>query len=249
VKAWYARYAASGLVVIGVHAPEFDFGKRAENIDRGIRDHGITYPIAIDNDFSTWIEYANRAWPAKYLFDAKGKLRGMWIGEGDYPEIEAKIRALLIEAGAAQLPPETAEVVAYRSARPPAEGDISPETYLGKERRRDDDPVVRVGSWKSAPEYIEHVGEEPAKIVIDFSGGEANLVLAPGKRGKAELHVKLDGKDVGEHRGEDVGEDSVARFDRSGIVRLVRGAGRGEHRLELETKDEGLRAFAFTFGP
>src|SRR6202795_745374 len=74
VKAWNRDYADRGLVVVGVHAPEFEFGKRAENIDRGIRDHGLTYPIALDNDFATWQAFGNDAWPAKYLFDAHGKL-------------------------------------------------------------------------------------------------------------------------------------------------------------------------------
>jgi len=78
VKAWHRDYADRGLVVVGVHAPEFEFGKRAENIDRGIRDHGLTYPIALDNDFATWQAFGNDAWPAKYLFDARGKLVKRW---------------------------------------------------------------------------------------------------------------------------------------------------------------------------
>ena len=82
VKAWNRDYATLGLVVVGVHAPEFEFGKRAENIDRGIRDHGLTYPIALDNDFATWRALGNDAWPAKYLFDAQGKLVKRWVGEG-----------------------------------------------------------------------------------------------------------------------------------------------------------------------
>src|SRR5262249_32757008 len=134
VKAWYARYAPSGLVVVGVHAPEFDFGKRAENIDRGIRDHGLTYPIAIDNDFATWTLYRNQAWPAKYLFDARGQLRGIWIGEGNYDQVESEIRRLLVEAGAKNLPEPSPEVATYRN---PPEIEQSPETYLGTERREE----------------------------------------------------------------------------------------------------------------
>ena len=82
VKAWNRDYAALGLVVVGVHAPEFEFGKRAENIDRGIRDHGLTYPIAIDNEFAIWRALGNDAWPAKYLFDGQGRLVKRWVGEG-----------------------------------------------------------------------------------------------------------------------------------------------------------------------
>jgi hypothetical protein len=86
------------LVVIGVHAPEFEFGKRAENIDRGIRDHGLTYPIAVDNDFATWLAFGNNAWPTKYLFDAHGTLVKRWVGECSYSDIEPEIRRLLVAA-------------------------------------------------------------------------------------------------------------------------------------------------------
>jgi hypothetical protein len=92
IKAWNRDYAALGLVVVGVHAPEFEFGKQAENIDRGIRDHGLTYPIAIDNQFAIWRALDNDAWPAKYLFDGDGRLVKRWAGEGRYDEIESEIR-------------------------------------------------------------------------------------------------------------------------------------------------------------
>src|SRR5437868_7481444 len=98
VKAWNREYGARGLVVVGVHAPEFEFGKRAENIDRGIRDHGLTYPIALDNDFATWRAFRNVAWPAKYLFDAHGTLAKRRAGECSYRDIEAEMRRPLVVA-------------------------------------------------------------------------------------------------------------------------------------------------------
>ena len=114
VKAWHRDYAELGLVVVGVHAPEFEFGKRAENIDRGIRDHGLTYPIALDNDFATWRAFGNDAWPAKYLFDAQGRLVKRWVGEGSYDEIEAEIRRLLVAARpGTQLPAVSPEATAF----------------------------------------------------------------------------------------------------------------------------------------
>src|SRR4051812_22227223 len=114
VKAWNRDYAPLGLVVIGVHAPEFEFGKRAENIDRGIRNHGLTYPIALDNDLAIWQALGNDAWPAKYLFDAQGKLVKRWVGEGRYDEIEAEIRRLLVAANpGAKLPSISPEATAF----------------------------------------------------------------------------------------------------------------------------------------
>ena len=118
VKAWHRDYAPLGLVVVGLHAPEFEFGKRADNIDRGIRDHGLTYPIALDNDFATWRALGNDAWPAKYLYDSQGRLVKRWVGEGHYDEIEEEIRRQLIAANpATQLPPITTEVTAFAQDR------------------------------------------------------------------------------------------------------------------------------------
>src|SRR5919107_3534333 len=114
IKAWNRDYAPLGLVVIGVHAPEFEFGKRAENIDRGIRDHGLTYPIAIDNEFAIWRALGNDAWPAKYLFDADGRLVKRWAGEGRYDEIESEIRRLLVAANThVQLPAVSREATEF----------------------------------------------------------------------------------------------------------------------------------------
>ena len=104
--------------MVGVHSPEFEFGKRAENIDRRIRDHGLTYPIAIDNDFAIWQAFGNDARPAKYLFDNRGRLVRRWVGEGSYDEIEREIRRLLASAQPAiQLPPVTEEASTFAKHR------------------------------------------------------------------------------------------------------------------------------------
>jgi thiol-disulfide isomerase/thioredoxin len=136
VKAWNRDYQRLGLIIIGVHAPEFEFGKRAENIDRGIRDHGLSYPIAIDNDFTIWRAFGNDAWPAKYLFDASGRLVRRWIGEGSYDEIERDIRRLLMEAQPGiQLPGVSEEASAFAKTGQPSYDGITNETYIGAERR------------------------------------------------------------------------------------------------------------------
>ena len=248
VRAWHRDYAELGLVVVGVHAPEFEFGKRAENIDRGIRDHGLTYPIGLDNAFATWRAFANDAWPAKYLFDAQGRLVKRWVGEGRYDEIEAEVRRQLVAARpGTKLPAVSPEAMAFARASEPSYAGITGETYVGVERR-EPGTVTLEGDWKSGRQYLE-LQKGTGRIVLPFTAGEVNLVVEPGPSGKATLTILLDGKPVGEARGADVGPDGVARFDRSGMLRLVARAPRGPHVLTLIASDPGLRAFVFTFGP
>jgi thiol-disulfide isomerase/thioredoxin len=248
VKAWNRDYADRGLVVVGVHAPEFEFGKRPENVDRGIRDHGLTHPIALDNDFATWRAFGNDAWPAKYLFDASGALVKRWVGEGSYGDIEAEIRRLLVAANPGlTLPPISREAAAFAKSGEPSYAGITGETYLGTDRR--EPGTVRLeGTWRSSRQYLE-LQNGTGKIVLPFTAGEVNVVMQPGASGKASVVVMVDGKSVGEARGADVGPDGVARFDRSGMIRLVARAPRGRHVLTLAAKDPGLRAYVFTFGP
>lgn len=248
VKAWHRDYASLGLVVVGVHAPEFEFGKASENIDRGIRDQGLTYPIAIDNAFTIWRALGNDAWPAKYLFDRQGKLVKRWAGEGRYDEIETEIRRLLVEGSAdVQLPVVSQEAAMFAKAGQPSYAGITNETYVGAERR-EPGTVDLKGDWRSDRQYVE-LRKGTGTITLPFTAGEVNLVMQPGPAGSATVTVLLDGKPVGDARGGDVGPDGVARFDRSGMLRLVAGATRGRHMLTLVTSDVGVRAFAFTFGP
>jgi thiol-disulfide isomerase/thioredoxin len=210
VKAWNRDYADRGLVVVGVHAPEFEFGKRAEHIDRGIRDHGL--------------------------------------GEGSYGDIEAEIRRLLVAANpGTKLPPISPEVTAFAKIGEPSYAGITGETYVGSERR-EPGAFTLEGTWQSSRQYVE-LKSGTGKIVLPFRAGEVNMVMQPGASGKAAVAVVLDGKPVGEARGADVGADGVARFDRSGMIRLIARAPRGSHVLTLVASDPGLRAYVFTFGP
>ena len=248
VKAWNRDYAKFGLVVIGVHAPEFEFGKRAENIDRGIRDHGLGYPIALDNDFAIWRAFGNDAWPAKYLFDAQGKLVRRWVGEGSYDQIESEIRRLLTAAkpGTA-LPEASREASAFAKTGEPSYRGITAETYVGTERRERGTFTLE-GNWQSRRQYVE-LQAGTGKIVLPFTAGEVNLVVQPGSSGTSAMTVLLDGQPVGDARGADVGPDGVARFDQSGMIRLVAGAPKGKHVLTLIANDPGVQAYVFTFGP
>src|SRR6478609_832170 len=213
VKAWNRDYAKLGLVVIGVHAPEFEFGKQPENIDRGIRDHGLTYPIAIDNEFAIWSAFDNDAWPAKYLFDAQGRLVNRWIGEGHYDEIESEIRRFLVAANpAARMPEVTPEATAFVKTGMPSYAGITGESYVGA-RRRERGMFKLEGDWRSDGQFVE-LQNGTGTIVLPFIAGEVNLVVQPGSSGKSTMKVLLDDNPVGLARGADVGSDGVARFDR-----------------------------------
>lgn len=248
VRAWHRDYASLGLVVVGVHAPEFEFGKRAENIDRGIRDHGLTYPIAIDNDFAIWRALDNDAWPAKYLFDNHGRLVKRWVGEGSYDEIEREIRRLLVAAQPGiQLPAVSREASTFSRSGQPSYAGITNETYIGADRR-ETGAVTLKGDWHTDRQYVE-LEKGTGEIILPFTAGEVNLVVQPGPSGHAAVRVQLDGEPVGDARGPDVGTDGVARFERSGMIRLVAAAPRRRHVLTLSSSDSGLRAYVFTFGP
>ena len=248
VKTWNRVYAPLGLVVIGVHAPEFEFGKDVDNIDRGIRDHGLTYPIAIDNDFAIWRAFGNDAWPAKYLFDDRGRLVKRWIGEGNYDEIEREIRRVLVAAHPGSQLPALSELASTFATRgQPSYAGITNETYVGAERR-EPGAVTLKGDWHTDRQYVE-LKKGSGDIVVPFVAGAVNLVMQPGPAGPAAVTVLLDGKPIGDARGMDVGMDGVARFDRSGMIRLVAGAPPRRHVLTLSSNDQGLRAYVFTFGP
>jgi hypothetical protein len=248
VKEWHRRYEPYGLVVVGVHAPEFEFGKDAGNIDRGIRDHELTYPIAIDNDFAIWRAFGNDAWPAKYLFDDRGRMVRRWIGEGSYDDIEREIRRLLIAARPDRELPHVGELAStFAKTGQSSYAGITNETYIGSERR-ESGAVTLKGDWHTDRQFVE-LQKGSGEIVMPFTGGEVNLVMQPGPSGRAAVNVVLDGTLVREAHGLDVGADGVARFDRSGMIRLVSGAPRRRHVLTLQSSDSGLRAYVFTFGP
>ncbi|MEU7761054.1 redoxin [Micromonospora aurantiaca (nom. illeg.)] len=248
VRAWHRDYRDLGLTVIGAHAPEFGFGRLPGNIDPAIRDHGLTYPIAIDDDYTFWRALRNDAWPARYLFDADGRLTDRWVGEGGYDRTEALIRRLVEAATPTPaLPPVTPEVTAFVTSPQPTYAGITPETYLGADRGVPGTYAL-TGDWRVEGEYVEAAGTG-AELVLPFTAGEVNLVADPGPEGPDGVRVLLDGKPAADARGADVGPDGRARVDRAAMFRLVDGATPGEHRLTLRAERPGLRAYVFTFGP
>jgi cytochrome c biogenesis protein CcdA/thiol-disulfide isomerase/thioredoxin len=271
VEAWYEKYRGQGLVVIGVHSPEFAFEKDVDNVRRAIRDFGVTYPVAVDNDFALWRAFANEYWPAHYFVDAQGNLRGMHFGEGEYDASERLIRQLLAEAGRTV----TADLAAPNGRGAALASDdllvLSPETYIGHERAErfaspggqvpdlahdyTAPPRSALNEWALSGRWT--IGGEQATlnaaagtIVFHFQARDLNLVLGRGADGeRIRFRVRVDGAPPGEDRGTDIGADGAGVVDRQRLYQLVRQRGAVRDRtVEIEFLDPGVMAYAFTFG-
>ncbi len=272
VKSWYARYRGDGLVVIGVHAPEFAFEKNVANVTRAVHDLGITYPVALDNDYAIWKAFNNQYWPAHYFIDATGRIRGHHFGEGDYAASEQLLRELLTEAGAARLPGSTGSAAGTGVEAASDQQDVSsPETYVGYERAANfassggqvaDHPhaytaphTLRLnqwglsGSWRVEAERA--VATEPrAGIVFRFRARDLHLVLGPPDAAHAiRFRVTVDGHAPGEDHGTDVKADGAGTVTEQRLYQLLRqSGGAAEHTFAIEFLDPGVQAYSFTFG-
>ena len=254
VRAWHERYRDRGLVVVGVHAPEFGFEHDLGNVRRAIRELDVPYPIVIDNDFGIWRSFANRYWPALYLVDRDGRVGFRHFGEGAYEETERAIQELMGVDG------EPVAVDAGGLAAPADWETLqSPETYLGRargERRSDARPRgLALNRWALAGDWS--VGEEaglleaaPGSIAYRFAARDLNLVLAPPASGApARFAVRLDGRSPGDDHGLDAdasGAGSVSEPRMYQLVRLRRAG--AEAAFEITFYDPGVRAYVFTFG-
>jgi cytochrome c biogenesis protein CcdA/thiol-disulfide isomerase/thioredoxin len=271
VEAWAQKYKAQGLVVIGVHTPEFAFERDIGNVQRAVHDLGVTYPVAIDNDHTIWRAFNNEYWPAHYFIDGQGRIRAHHFGEGDYAQSEAIIQRLLAENGAKGVP---TGVVAASGQGVGAAADKSAleshETYVGYARGagfagvgglvRDQKHAYALGdlalnSWGLAGDWTdtpEHAALDAAggRIAYRFHARDLHLVLGPSAGGKpVRFRVLLDGKPPGADHGMDIDAngDGVVREQR--LYQLVRQHGAiGDRTFEIEFLDPGVQAFAFTFG-
>jgi thiol-disulfide isomerase/thioredoxin len=272
VKSWYARYRDQGLVVIGVHAPEFAFEKDVGNVTRAVRDLGITYPVALDNNYAIWKAFDNEYWPAHYFIDAQGRIRGHHFGEGDYAESERLIRELLTEAGAHDLTAAADSVHATGVEAAADGGDVnSPETYIGYNRAANfvspggavDDQLhlyrapselqlnqwALSGSWRVDGDraVATHAG---AGIVFRFQARDLHLVLgASDPSHPVRFRVTIDGRAPGADHGGDVQSDGSGTVSEQRLYQLVRESRPGaEHTFAIEFLDGGVQAYSFTFG-
>ncbi|HCV97596.1 MAG TPA: cytochrome C biogenesis protein [Stenotrophomonas sp.] len=278
VREWAERYRDHGLVVIGVHAPEFAFERSLGNVQRAVKDLKVTYPVAIDNDFAIWRGFNNRYWPAHYFIDAQGRIRAHHFGEGNYAQSEQIIRQLLREAGNT-LPDEPVQAMAMAAAAPrdgiEQQADMrnlkSPETYLGHARaqsfaspggqqpeRAADYAVpatLALNQWALAGRWT--VGDEDARldaaggrIAFRFHARDLHLVLAPTVDGKpVRYRVRIDGQAPGAAAGGDVSADGSGQVGEHRLYQLIRQRGDVRERtFEIEFLDPGVHAYAFTFG-
>jgi methionine-S-sulfoxide reductase len=272
INAWYDHYKDSGLIIIGVHSPEFGFEKDSANVRMAVQKFGIKYPVAMDSDMALWNAFHNQFWPAHYFIDANGKIRGHHFGEGMYARSERTIRQLLTEAGAKNLPEPLDEAAGQGIAAASDSANVgSPETYVGFERAanfaspgsfaRDavksyDLPKSLTlnqwalgGRWKVGGEMAS-LSTAPGRIVFKFRARDLHLVLGPSKNGKAvRFRVTLDGKAPAEDHGVDVDAQGNGSVREQRLYQLIRQKGPvAEHEFTIEFLDANVEAFSFTFG-
>jgi cytochrome c biogenesis protein CcdA/thiol-disulfide isomerase/thioredoxin len=271
VKAWADKYAGRGLVVVGVHTPEFAFEKESANVQRALRDLKIPYPVVQDNEFRIWRAFGNQYWPALYLIDAQGRVRHHQFGEGGYAASERAIEELLRESGAPAGTAAASVQPELQGTGVPADPSTlrSPETYLGYEkgagprvgsRAVADMPVdyrpaalplntwSLAGPWTLRPEWAE-ANAPGAALAVRFQARDANLVLGKPAGPAIRFRVLLDGKPPGPDHGADVDAEGNGVLDASRLYQLVRQRGEVKPReLEIRFLDPGARGYAFTFG-
>ena len=251
VRAWSQAYRDDGLVVIGVHTPEFSFEHEIDGVRQATKERGIDYPVAVDNDYAIWSAFANNYWPALYFVDAEGIIRDQHFGEGRYEQSERVIQRLLgIER----------ELVSVEGLGVEAEADWdnlrTPETYLGSGRGERLASPERLplnhwalsGEWTSGPENVV-LDEAGGSIAFRFHARDAHLVLSPGAQEPIPFRVLLDGEAPGPSHGVDVDEDGNGVLRDGRMYQLVRQHdGVRERTLELTFLEPGAEAYSFTFG-
>jgi cytochrome c biogenesis protein CcdA/thiol-disulfide isomerase/thioredoxin len=271
VRAWAAKYKDLGLVVIGVHTPEFAFEKNIDNVKTAISRLQITYPIAIDNNYAIWRAFDNDAWPADYFVDAQGRIREARDGEGYYAESEHLLQQLLVLAGQSHVPTGLVSVNGVGAEASPDFDDVqSPETYIGYHKQANFVSVAGVvkdmphdyaaamlqlnqwalsGNWTVSSEYAV-LGQSNGGVVYRFHARDLHLVLGPTKDGRpVRFHVTIDGAEPGDNHGTDINAAGDGIVTTQRLYQLIRQHGSiGDHTFEIRFLDAGVQAYSFTFG-
>jgi len=273
VRAWAARYKEQGLVVIGVHTPEFTFEEDVDNVRRAAKERGVTYPIAIDNDRAIWGGFGNHYWPAVYFIDAAGKVRDHHFGEGNYEESEMRIRQLLAAAGGGG--GMDREFVSFEAHGPEVGADWgsfkSPETYVGQHKAENFaspggaavdmphlygvPPRLRLNQWALSGEWTVKteaavLNAPSGRIAYRFHARDLHLIMGPARRrGAARFRVFIDGQPPSAGHGSDVDDQGNGAVREQRLYQLIRQPPPITDRLfEIEFLDAGVEAFVFTFG-
>lgn len=271
VKAWAAKYKDAGLVVIGVHTPEFAFEKIRANVERATRDLKVSYPVPIDSNYKIWQAFNNEYWPADYFIDGNGRIRYHHFGEGTYGESERVIQELLKDNGATGVRASTVRISPQGIELPPSNEIGSPETYIGYRRAerfaspqrlaQDSRTVYKPparpslnqwglsGAWKVGAENAA-LQAAPGKIVFRFHSRDLNVVLGPTENRKPlRFKVTLDGAAPGDAFGVDSRPDGTGAVRQPRLYQLIRQKGRiADRAFEIEFLDPGVQAYVFTFG-
>ena len=271
-RAWAEKYEGRGLVVVGVHTPEFEFEKDGDNVRRALKEMGVAYPVAVDNDYAIWRAFKNQYWPALYFADARGRIRHHQFGEGDYERSERVIQQLLAEAGAGGVGQEMVSVEA-RGVEAEADWDNlkSPENYVGYGRTQnfaspggaapDRSRIYAApaqlglnqwalsGDWKVGEQAVA-LNKAGGRIDYTFHARDLHLVMGPSRRGTPlRFRVTLDGQAPRAAHGIDVDEQGDGTIVEQRLYQLIRQQTPiATRRFEIEFLDPGVEAFAFTFG-
>jgi thiol-disulfide isomerase/thioredoxin len=262
VRAWAEKYEDQGLVVIGVHTPEFPFERDVDNVRQAADDLRVEHPIALDSDYRVWRAFDNHYWPAVYIADAEGRIRHHHFGEGGYEECERVIQLLLREAGRGGI---ADNLVSVADEGLEAQADWttlrSPETYLGSEQAQnfagiaDEPDPLRLNEWALSGDWTVERGasvlnEAGGRIVFRFHARDVNLVMGPRTRGASvPFRMLVDGEPPGDAHGLDLDEQGRGTVAEQRLYQLIREPGSITDRtFEITFLDASVEAYAFTFG-
>jgi hypothetical protein len=256
VRAWAGKYEDLGLVVVGVHTPEFPFEREVENVRWAARDMDVRYPIALDPDYDVWSAFANRYWPAVYIADAEGRIRHHQFGEGGYEACERIVQQLLREAGRASVPDDLVDVADVGfEAQADWRNLRSPETYLTEPPADVASDRLRLNQWSLSGDWTigsraSVLSQAGGQIAYRFCARDVHLVMGPPARdASVPFRVLIDGEAPGDDHGLDVDEHGHGTVVQQRLYQLVRQPGPIKDRtLEIAFEAPGVEAYVFTFG-
>ena len=272
LRAWHEQYSGQGLVIVGVHTPEFGFERDVDNVARAVREMRIEYPVALDSTYAVWRAFGNHYWPALYFGDAEGRIRHHHFGEGEYEQSEMILQQLLVEAGSADADGDLASVEAHGAELAADWADLrSPENYTGYERTRNfanagvalpgrrriyaAPAALRLNQWAlsgnwTVAEQATMLNTANGQIAYRFHARDLHVVMGSATPGATvRFRVLIDGHPPGAARGDDVDEQGNGTVREPRLHQLIRQPGHITDRtVEITFLDPGAHIYAFTFG-